>query len=236
MALQAVSDPRLAEFSKPHYLHLNSSRLGHLASLGLPLQNRTVLELGAGPGDHTGFYLDRDCLVASIDARDECLEPLRQRYPQVRTWKRDLNRRDALRGLGHFEVIHCYGLLYHLEYPEILIAAMREACCGFSIIETNLTPGRDESVLYVDEVTDSTQSLTNRGCRPTRAWVFRELRKYFPYVYLTRTQPENPQFPLDWTRSLDDIPIIRSVFVAAVHEMSLPALSPELLDRQHHPG
>ena len=36
---------------------------------GLPLAGRKVLEAGCGPGDHTGFYLERGCSVDAVDAR-----------------------------------------------------------------------------------------------------------------------------------------------------------------------
>jgi 16S rRNA A1518/A1519 N6-dimethyltransferase RsmA/KsgA/DIM1 with predicted DNA glycosylase/AP lyase activity len=47
------------DFHSNHYLRMNQRRLEHLASLGLPLSGRTVLELGAGIGDLSTFFLDR---------------------------------------------------------------------------------------------------------------------------------------------------------------------------------
>ena len=56
-------------FLSMHYLRHNARRLEHLAGLGLPLHGRSVVEFGAGVGDHTAFYLDRDCAVTATDAR-----------------------------------------------------------------------------------------------------------------------------------------------------------------------
>ena len=69
-------------FSTPYQVH-NHARLAHLESLGLPLANRRVIELGSGPGDHTGFYVRRGCAVVSVDARLDCLDVLKKRYPDA---------------------------------------------------------------------------------------------------------------------------------------------------------
>ncbi len=46
----------LACFQSEHYQRHNEKRLEHLASLNLPIADSTVLEVGAGIGDHTGFF------------------------------------------------------------------------------------------------------------------------------------------------------------------------------------
>jgi hypothetical protein len=52
-------------------LEFNEARLGHLASLDLRLDGRTVLEVGAGVRRLTGFYIDRGCSVVLTEARSE---------------------------------------------------------------------------------------------------------------------------------------------------------------------
>ena len=89
--------PGLAHFFSPHYQEHNRARLDHLAGLGIPLSGRRVLELGSGPGDHTGFYITRRCTVVSVDSRQECLDALVQRFPGVPTMRCDLNEPDPLR-------------------------------------------------------------------------------------------------------------------------------------------
>jgi FkbM family methyltransferase len=178
----------------------NRARLEHLASLGLRLQHRTVLELGSGPGDHTLFYLERGCRVSAIDVRPECLEALKSRFPQVATHCMDLNNgsgtgESGIDALGPFEVVHCYGILSHLEQPESLIAAIGRVCTDIAVVET--------CVSLVD------------GCRPTRQWLFHELKRWFPHVYVTATQPDHPEFPLDWTAGLSGSSLVRCVFVAS---------------------
>jgi len=71
----------VSEFHSEAYLRHNARRLEHLASLCAPLAGRTVLEVGAGIGDHSHFYLDRGCVVTITEARSENLDVLRERYP-----------------------------------------------------------------------------------------------------------------------------------------------------------
>jgi len=227
------SGPGLAHFSSPHYQEHNRARLRHLESLGLPLSHSRVLELGSGPGDHTGFYAQRNCTVVSVDARQDCLSALNQRFPDVRTVLCDLNAPDQLLELGVFDIVHCYGILYHLENPAKLLACMGQTCSGFAIVETCVRPDDNDSVEFVDEIReDYTQSSTGWGCRPTRKWVFKQLGGSFPFVYHTRTQPHYQEFPVNWNNLSSAPPLIRAVFVASKYPLDLPSLSTELLDNQ----
>lgn len=223
----------LRPFFSEHYQAHNKARLGHLASLGLPLAGRTVLELGSGPGDHTGFYVGMGCRVTSVDGRPECVATLQERFSEVRAICADLNDPAALDGIGQFEVAHCYGILYHLENPASLIATIGKLCTGLVLLETCVSPGDGDSVPLVEEYgEDFSQSITNQGCRPTREWVFQALKRYFPYVYVTRTQPDHAEFPLDWTVDLTGAGLIRTVFVAAHSELRNPLLADHVLARQ----
>ncbi|MGO9229681.1 MAG: GSCFA domain-containing protein, partial [Bryobacteraceae bacterium] len=161
---EKITGPGLTYFSSPHYQEHNRARLDHIQSLGLPLAESRVLELGSGPGDHTGFYVGRRCDIVSVDARKECLNILAQRFPGVRTVQCDLNDPSPLRELGSFDIVHCCGILYHLERPEALLQYMGEACRGFAIVETCVSAAEDSGVERVDEIReDYTQSSTGRA-------------------------------------------------------------------------
>src|SRR5206468_4112030 len=147
----------------------------------------------------------------SVDARQECLDVLKQRYPGVQTVLCDLNAPTPLISLGAFDVIHCYGILYHLEDPAQLIEFMGAACTGLAIVETCVRPDNSQGVDIVDEpFRDYTQSSTGLGCRPSRKWVFEEIGRFFPFAYHTRTQPNHPEFPVDWNNLGNAPSLIRS--------------------------
>src|ERR1039457_4264322 len=112
----------LSNFFSTLYQVNNRARLAHLESLCLPLANCRVLELGSGPGDHTGFYVQRKCAIVSVDSREACLDMLIHRFPGVATVLCDLKDPVCLGVLGPFDVFLCYGILSPLESPADLIS------------------------------------------------------------------------------------------------------------------
>src|SRR5690242_6357837 len=97
-------DP-ISAFQYDGYRRHNSRRLEHLSSLGLPIAGRQVLELGAGIGDHTGYFVDRGCAVTAVEGRSENLAILQARFPAVATVLLDLDQ-PYLPDLGRFDVVY----------------------------------------------------------------------------------------------------------------------------------
>ncbi len=224
------ADP-LRVFNSLYGVRLNARRQEHLASLGLPIAGKTVLEVGAGPGEHTHFFLDRGCKMLVTEIRAENLELLKQRYPEVALQPLDLEN-PQLEGNETFDVVYCYGLLYHLGKPDVAIEFMAGRCRGILLLETCVSPGDDSQInLIREDPEEPSQAFHGKGCRPTRPWIFAELKKHFPHVYLTRTQPCHEQFPIDWT-----IPprteLVRSVFVASRTPLANERLSDKILATQ----
>ncbi len=235
-ALPRPAGPAL-DFHADGYLRHNARRLEHLASLGLPVAGKTVLELGAGIGDHSHYYLDRGCRVTITEPRAANLRRLRRRYPDGDVRRFDVEHPAPLAG-APFDVVHSYGLLYHLGRPEQALDVMAEATGGLLLLETCVSFGAEEAVnLLKEDQTNPTQAVSGTGCRPTRPWIFRRLQAHFPHVYVPRTQPNHAEFPLDWTApERHRAPLQRAVFVASRTPLDRPHLSPELLDRQErHP-
>lgn len=93
----------------PEAAALNRARLDHLAGLGLVVDGRSVLEVGAGVGHLSRFFLDRGCRLVTTEARPENVAELQRRYPDVKSEVADVE--DSLAALGRFEIVFCYGLL-----------------------------------------------------------------------------------------------------------------------------
>jgi hypothetical protein len=223
-------DP-VAVFNAWHYMHHNQRRQEHLASLGLDLANRSVLEVAAGIGDHTSFFLDRGCSVVVTEGRAENVKLLRRRYADLDVRRLDLDDPPA-EFAPTVEIVYCYGALYHLGRPAEALAFLSERTSDLLLLETCVSPGDGIEMNPVTEAKGNpSQALKGTGCRPTRRWIWAELEKHFPFVYLTVTQPWHDEFPLDW-KAPGDGKLTRSVFVAAKRELTLPTLSPRLLDRQ----
>lgn len=228
------SDPR-REFRSDEYLRHNARRLEHLASLALPLAGNRVLDLGAGIGDHAGFYLDRGCSVTAAEARPENLAVLSTRFPNVPTVRLDMETPQPVAG-SPFDVIHCYGLLYHLRNPQAALEFVNAHCGRMLLLETCVSFGAEKAInLLAEPQANPTQAVSGMGCRPTRGWVFAELQRHFAYVYIPKTQPNHREFPLDWTapekhRALSGLQ--RSVFIASRTPLAHDGLCEHLLDVQ----
>jgi len=218
-------------FHSDHYLRHNARRLEHLASLGIPVAGMTVLELGAGIGDHSHYYLDRGCTVSITEARNEKLAIIRRRYPQQIVTALDLEHAVAI---PPAEVVHCYGLLYHLNNPDAALQFMSDHCTKYLFLETCVSFGMEKEMhLASEDGADLTQALSGTGCRPTKPWLFERLRALFEYVYCPKTQPNHDEFPLDWTDSKKHRATRqRSVFIASRTAINNNILSPSLLDFQ----
>jgi hypothetical protein len=220
-------------FRSTHYIRHNQRRQEHLASLGLPLANRSVLELGAGIGDHSSFFLDRGCSLIITEPREENLEVLRVRYPDhdVRHLSLDEPPAEPIRA----SIVYCYGTLYHVERPALAIEWMGRCASDMLLLETCVAAGSEETVYPFEESPEAVDNaVRGHGCRPTRGWLRRELRRAFPYVYVPRTQPAHEEFPLDWTDpALRGRTLIRAVFVASHAPVRNALLTEDLLSLQY---
>lgn len=218
--------------NEPYQRH-NRRRQEHLATLGLPISACSVLEVGAGIGDHTSFFLDRQCRVTSTDARAENVALIRERFPEVATATFDVEGEDPLPAVH--DVVYCYGLLYHLADPAAALERIASLAGRLLLIETCVSFGDGARINPVAEDSGNpTQSTRGRGCRPTRDWVLGALQRHFPHAYATRTQPWHEEFPLDWRGAppASSTGLFRAVFVGARAEQANPLLATTLPDRQ----
>src|SRR5262249_21359997 len=152
-------------------------------------------------GDHTTFFVDRGCSIVSVEPRPENCRLFRSNMRSLGISSPDpvtliessLEEAEDL-GLGPFDVVYAYGILYHLTDPARGLAFMSRHCAGILLLETCVSFGSDQSINLVVEDGPS-QAVSGTGCRPTRTWVWSQLSKQFPYVYATATQPAHPEFP-----------------------------------------
>ena len=232
--------PREA-FDNLRYLRMNARRLEHLATLALPVSGKPVLEVGAGVGDLTGFFLDRGCRVTSVEPRPENVATFQARYASAEFWP--AGRLRVLTGdvyhlstHGQIEphpVLFCYGLLYHLDQPQAALQEIAASCSDLLILESCVSYDADESIVLIDEdASDHTNAISGRGCLPSRRWVYQRLSELFEHVYMPLTQPLHEQFCLDWRQQRPPPGRHRAIFVAARHELVNSMLYRGIPDRQ----
>jgi 2-polyprenyl-3-methyl-5-hydroxy-6-metoxy-1,4-benzoquinol methylase len=224
----------LANFLHVEATGLTKRRQEHLASLGLDLVKRTVLEVGAGIGEHTTFFLDRGCQVLSTEGRADNLAILRDRYARFGYYQYASNLEIAYLDLEHppaefqrqFDIVYCYGTLYHVQEPEPVLRFLARCCTGLLLLETSVSFGWDEAVVRgCEDKLIVSQSIHGYGCHPTRPWVYQRLKESFPFVYMPRTQPYHDQFPLDWMHPVQTPNrAVRAVFIASRTQLQNPLL------------
>lgn len=211
---------------------INKARLEHLASLGLKFENSIVLEVGSGIGLLTGFFESLGCTILSTEARQVNIEEHRRRYPHRRVEFADISKPGSHNHFGEFDIVFCYGTLYHLSNPASAIKDMAKVCRNLLLLETCVYPIDNGNVNHLEEPPLLNQSFEGTGCRPARNWIFYELRKYFPHVYVTASQPDHPDFPLNWP-VLNADQLTRAVFVASRTPLDLPTLLYDLPIKQY---
>lgn len=217
------------DFRSNEYLRHNQRRQEHLVSLGLSLAGKTVLETGAGLGDHSTFFLDRGCSMTITEGRPASVNYLKKRFPRERVELLDL---DAPRDIqAHSQIVYCYGTLYHLAKPAEALEYLSRNCEELLLLETCVSFGEQEEMHPVREPrSQASQAVSGFGCRPTRPWIYSQLKKHFSWVYLPVTQPWHEQFPLDWRKENPDRSgqLYRAIFVASRTALENPNLSVDI--------
>ena len=188
----AVTAKGPAVFDDSAYQEINRARLAHLDSLGLGFEGRTVLDVGSGVGDLTGFFVDKGCAVTCAEGRRENVEVIRQRFPQVAAHVVNVET-DPLKPMGRFQVVFGYGLLYHLESPVAALRNMASVCDELMVLETMICDYDEPVVRLVDETFQFSQALDGMGCRPSPSFIaLALLRTGFAHVYAPKHPPEHP--------------------------------------------
>jgi SAM-dependent methyltransferase len=206
---------------------INRARMGHLDSLGLPLDGKRVLDVGSGVGHLAQYFVGRGCRVVCVDARDKNIESLRSRYPGLEAQVLDVEN-EPLSILGRFEAVFCYGLVYHLENPLAALRNIAAVCDGLLMLETIVCDHSEPVLALVDESVVSNQALGGLGCRPSPAYVTMALNRVgFPHVYAPHEPPDHPEFRFAWRNDLAhcrDGQNLRCVFLASREPIESPAI------------
>jgi len=225
-----VRTHRFWGFLESDALAINEARMNHLASLHLPIEGKSVLEVGGGIGLLTGFFEERGCKVLSTDARPENVAEMKRRSPARQVATLDLERPDAIGAMGKFDIVFCYGTLYHLAAPEPALKALSRAA-DLILLETCVSPGEGDVAPTVEEELTMNQAYSGLGSRPTRAWVMNRLKTFWGNGYISVTQPSHPDFPTDWTVPATR-PLTRAVFVGSKTPLSNSHLTTDIPTRQ----
>jgi SAM-dependent methyltransferase len=220
-------------FDTEEYRAINKARLDHLASLGLEMPaGLRVLDVCAGVGDHAAYYQKFGCRVDFVEGRLENVNTLMARFPGSKTWYFDVCDEPAIPET--YDRCHFYGGLYHLHRPEDALDFIA-AVSSELVMETQVQWGDGLRCDAVDQnYKDPTQGVEKFACMPTRRWVWMELKKRWPNVYMPFTQPRHPDFKLKWQGVEPGHRPHRAVFVASTRDCRnwLAPMTSAFLDTQ----
>ena len=220
---------RLEVFDSADAIAINRARMQHLTGLNLSIAGKSVLDVGCGVGHLSRFFVERNCPILCVDARLENLDRLQQLYPGTHTHLANVES-DSLSELGNFDIVFCYGLIYHCESPMAALRNMASCCRELLLLETViLDHPRPVLELAEESSTINNLAVAGFGCRPSPAFIVNALIGLgFPFVYATKTHPDFPDFHFqsigngDWRR---DGHLLRRVFIASRSELENPSSS-----------
>lgn len=214
-------------FNKPEALAINNARMEHLGSLGLDLNNKTVLDVGCGIGHLAQFFIKRGCDVFCVDGREGNILELQSRYPNLKYAVADIEKED-LSKFGLFDIVFCYGLLYHCSNPEAVLKNISSACRNLLLLETCITDYPEPVLRLAQETPSFSQALHGIGSRPSPSYVIWALRRAgFSYIYFPKTIPDYRDFNFSFKGNFSYLRNghpMRQIFIASKPELSHPSL------------
>lgn len=186
-----------------------------------------MIDVGCGIGRLSEFFVQRGCDVLCVDGRAENIEQLRRLYPGRRADVVDVLT-EQLHEHGSFDVVFCYGLLYHLTDPLAFLQSAARICRELMIIETCITDSEERMVLLVDDPDDPTMALNALASRPSPAYVSAGLRLAgFDHIYSPTSLPRHKDFEYERRNDCSHLrgeDVMRDIFIASRDELANPRL------------
>lgn len=156
-----------------------------------PLALRTAIDVGCGMGFFCEVLHSLGLQVTGVDGRQENAEEAQRRYPGIPF--RVINAEQAeLAELGKFDLVLCFGLLYHLENPLRAIRNLHALTGKVLLAESMCYPGKDPMLALVDETRFEDQGLNFFALYPTEACLVKMFyRAGFSFVYRFAPMPDH---------------------------------------------
>jgi SAM-dependent methyltransferase len=185
-------------FDQQHYEPLNAGRLAALANVLPPLIARqglrTALDIGCGLGFFAAYLHSLGLDVLALDGRSDNVEEARRRHPGIRFELADIEDPAVLQR-GKFDLVFCFGLLYHLENPFLAVRHLHALSAKVLLVEGIVFPDERPIMALRDEGPSEDQGLRHVALYPSEACLVKLLyRSGFPFAYRFREMPEHPEY------------------------------------------
>jgi FkbM family methyltransferase len=210
-------------FDQTHYLGLIKSRGALIRRLVPELRSAlgltTALDAGCGIGFFAKILVECGLNVSAFDGREENVEEARRRYPQISFDTGDVQDPD-IRRVGSFDLVLCFGLLYHLENIFLAIRNLHAMTSKGLLIESMCLPDAKPWMLLRCEPELEDQSLTDMAFYPSEGCIIKMLyRAGFAAVYRVNPLPDDDNFRESSARARR-----RTVLFASPVPVSIPEL------------
>ena len=155
---------------------------------------QSALDLGCGVGYYSAMLQDLGLSVTAVDGRIGNIEEARNRYPRI-----DFRVADAedpsLTSLGAFDLVACFGLLYHLENPFLVMRSLRALTGKILLLESMVVPKEEPFLVLMDEGPVEDQSLRAISFYPSEGAIIKmAYHAGFPHVYRFRELPDHEDY------------------------------------------
>jgi FkbM family methyltransferase len=188
----------LTAFDQRHYLELIRARGDTirrlLAELKPALGLASAVDAGCGVGFFAQILHEWGLQVQGFDGRLENVIEARRRFPKIAFAQRDLE--DAgIAGPGKFDLVLCFGLLYHVENPMLAIRHLRALSGRGLLLESMCVPGSGTGMVLREESDQNDQSLTDIAMYPSEGCLVKMMyRAGFKAVYRVTAMPDHEDF------------------------------------------
>lgn len=187
-----------AVFDQPHAISLADAQWLVVRKLleRLMLENdiRRACDVGCGVGVFSQRLAALGIDVLGVDGREENVAEAGLRCPNCRFEVGDVQS-SAVRKIGSFDLVFCFGLLYHLENPFAALRNLAAMTNNILFLSTRFVPGEKCSYVLYDEGAGRDQSLNYVAVIPSRPAFLRMLYEVgFANVYGVNELPRHEEF------------------------------------------
>jgi FkbM family methyltransferase len=189
---------RLTAFDQKEYRQLIEARgetiKRAVTRLKPALGISNAVDAGCGVGFFSQVLAECGLNVCGFDGRGENVAEARRRFPQIPFERGDIEDRSILE-VGRFDLVLCFGLLYHLENPLLAIRNLRGLTEKCLLLESMCLPDGKNSMLLRDEPDQEDQSLSKMSCYPSESSLVKMLYGAgFAMVYRIIPLPDHKDF------------------------------------------
>jgi FkbM family methyltransferase len=188
----------LTAFDKRHYVDLIRARGAALRRMVRQLAPAMGLASAVDAGCGVGFFAqtlaEMGLHVRGFDGRVENVMEARRRFPEIAFHRGDVESAE-IADFGKFDLVLCFGLLYHLENPMRAIRNLRALTGKGLLVESMCVPGDGPRLTLREEPSQDDQSLTDTAFYPSEDCLVKMLyRAGFANVYRLVRLPEHDDF------------------------------------------